>query len=121
MATILNSNFSLNTITGTDPININIAPAFSIKDPSGSGSFTTKKASTEYILSPAETSDAYILIRNTGASTAGNILVTTSAAVNIGLLKPQDFLFIPLKTGVGLNVVWDTEITTVEWFYWTRS
>ena len=122
MATTLSSTFRLDSSTGTDPVNISLAPTFSLKDPAASGSLTTVLAVSNQILSVSVTDDVYLLIRNTGASTNGNVLVTAGlTSNNIGLLKPQDFLFLPLKGGVGANVIYDTAITTLDWFYWTRS
>ena len=122
MATTLNSIFTLNGSTGTDPVNINIAPTLSLKDPSGSGSLTTVASSSSSILSMSVTDDTYVLVRNTGASTAGNVLVTDgNIPTNIALLKPQDFLFMPVKGSVGLRVAYDTSVTTLDYFFWTRS
>ena len=122
MATTLSSTFRLASLSGTDPVSINIAPTLSIGDPSGSGSVTTSSGSSDTVLSISTAKDTYILIRNTGASTSGNVLVTNGGGTsNIGLLKPQDFLFIPLKSLVGCRVNYDTAITTLDWFYWTRS
>jgi hypothetical protein len=121
MATTLSSTFRLASLAGTDPVNINIAPALSIGDPKGSGSITTSASSNDTVLSSSVTTDSYVFIRNTGASTAGNVLVTNGNATNIALLKPQDFLFIPLKSLVGCRVAYDTAVTTLDWFYWTRS
>ena len=95
MATTLSSTFRLASLTGTDPVSINIAPTLSIGDPSGSGSLTTYSA--------------------------GNVLITDGSSNTIGLLKPQDFLFLPLKALTGCRVLYDTTVTTVDWFYWTRS
>ena len=121
MATTLSSTFRLASLTGTDPVNISIAPTLSIGAPTASGSIATTASSNDTILSGSNTKDVYVFIRNTGASTAGNVLVTDSSSNNIGLLKPQDFLFIPLKSLVGCRVAYDTAVTTLDWFYWTRS
>ena len=122
MATTINSTFTLNTSTGTDPVNISIAPAFSITDPTASGSITTVASQDHTVLSASVTTDTYVMVRNTGASTAGNVLVTDGTTPNnIALLKPQDFLFMPVKGSIGLRVKYDTAVTTLEWFYWTRA
>jgi|TARA_R110000851_G_scaffold331548_1_gene505833 hypothetical protein len=121
MATTLSSTFRLASLSGTDPVSINIAPTLSLADPSGSGSITTSSLSNDTVLSISNAKDTYVFIRNTGASTAGNVLVTDGGTGNIGLLKPQDFLFIPLKALVGCRVVYDTAVTTLDWFYWTRA
>nr|QPI16176.1 MAG: hypothetical protein NIOZUU157_00058 [Virus NIOZ-UU157] len=120
MAKTLSSTFRLATLTGTDPVTISIAPALSIGDPSGSGSISTTIGSNDTVLSSSNATDSYLFIRNTGASTEGNVLVTTGSSNNVGLLKPQDFLFIPLKSLVGCRVIYDTAVTTLDWFYWTR-
>tara|TARA_R110001592_G_scaffold93109_2_gene270628 strand:+ start:25456 stop:25821 length:366 start_codon:yes stop_codon:yes gene_type:complete len=121
MATTLSTTFRLASLTGTDPVNISIAPTLSIGDPSSSGSITTTENSSVSILSASSELDSYLFIRNTGASTAGNVLVTTGSSNNVGLLKPQDFLFIPLKSLVGCRVTYDTAVTSLDWFLWTRS
>ncbi len=122
MATTLSTTFRLASLTGTDPVSISIAPTLSITDPSGSGSLTTSSGSSDTVVDGSQTTDAYVFIRNTGASTAGNVLVTNNGGTaNLGLLKPQDFLFIPLKSLTGCRVAYDTAATTVDWFYWTRS
>ena len=54
--------------------------------------------------------------------TAGNVLITDGRTPNdIALLKPQDFLFMPVKAGTGLRINYDTASTTLDWFYWTRG
>tara|TARA_R110000744_G_scaffold192007_3_gene311160 strand:+ start:299 stop:667 length:369 start_codon:yes stop_codon:yes gene_type:complete len=121
MATTLSSTFRLASLTGTDPVSINIAPTLSIGDPSGSGSLTTYSLSNDEVVGISAAKDAYVFIRNTGASTAGNVLITDGSSNTIGLLKPQDFLFLPLKALTGCRVLYDTTVTTVDWFYWTRS
>ena len=123
-AIILNSSFTLNSSSGTDPVNINIAPNFSTVEPSGSGSQQLSPGITYPILSIAGTTDYYVLIRNIGMASGtkhGNVHVRSGKSESIALLKPNDFMFFPLKSGVGLQVVYDTSETTVDWFYWTRS
>ncbi len=121
MATTLSTTFRLASLTGTDPVSISIAPTLSIGVPSSSGSIETSEASSESILSASSEVDSYLFVRNTGASTDGNVLVTTGSSNNVGLLKPQDFLFIPLKSLVGCRVAYDTAATSLDWFLWTRS
>ncbi len=122
MASTINSVFTLASMTGTDPLSIRIAPTLTIGDPTGSGSITTSSGYNEGILSSGETNDTYVFIRNTGSSTAGNVLITDGKTPNnIALLKPQDFLFLPLKGGTGLRINYDTATTTLDWFYWTRG
>jgi hypothetical protein len=123
-ATILSSTFTLNSSSGTDPVNINIAPNFSTVDPTGSGSFETSPGIIQQILSVAGTTDYYILVRNIGMATGtkhGNLLVRSGTSQTIGLLKPNDFMFFPIKAGVGLEITYDSSVTTADWFYWTRS
>ena len=107
MATI-NTLFSLSRLSGTDPLSIRLGPSLSVEDPSGSGSITTISTTDEVILPLTTALDTYILVTNTGISTSGNVLITNDPgidavtglslnATNIGLLKPGDFLFIPLK------------------------
>jgi hypothetical protein len=122
MASTINSVFTLASSTGTDPLSIRIAPTFAIGDPTGAGSISTTTGYNESILSSSTSVDTYVFIRNTGASSAGNVLVTDGGAPNnIALLKPQDFLFMPLKAGTGLRINYDTAATTLDWFYWTRG
>ena len=121
--TTLSSTFRLASLKGTDPVNISIAPTLSIGNPSASGSITTAKSGDGYNSSVlvGGTNDAYVFIRNTGASTAGNVLVTDGTGTrDIALLKPQDFLFVPFKKAVGCRVQYETEVTSVDWVYWTR-
>jgi|21_taG_2_1085346.scaffolds.fasta_scaffold06812_7 hypothetical protein len=122
MASTINSVFTLSSSSGTDPLSIRIAPTFAIGDPTGAGSITTSETTSESIISSGATLDTYVFIRNTGASSSGNVLVTDGGApANIALLKPQDFLFIPVKAGAGLRINYDTSSTTLDWFYWTRG
>lgn len=131
MATI-NTLFSLSRLSGTDPLSIRLGPSLTIGDPSGSGSITTTSTTNEIILPLTTTVDTYVLITNTGITTSGNVLITndagndpitgaTLAGINMGLLKPGDFLFMPLKALTGMKVKYDTASTTLEWFYWTRG
>ena len=123
-AIILNSSFTLNSSSGTDPVNINIAPNFSTVEPSGSGSQQLNPGIAYPVLSAGTDTDYYVLIRNIGMASgtkSGNVHVRTATSQSIALLKPNDFMFYPLKAGVGLEVVYDTSVTTVDWFYWTRS
>jgi|TARA_R110002020_G_scaffold24074_4_gene79549 hypothetical protein len=122
MAATINSVFTLASSSGSDPLSIRIAPTFAIGDPTGSGSITTTTATNDSVVSSSATKDTYVFVRNTGASSAGNVLVTDGGApANIALLKPQDFLFIPVKAGAGLRINYDTAATTLDWFYWTRG
>ncbi len=120
MATTLSTTFRLASLTGTDPVSISIAPTLSIGVPSSSGSIETSEASSESILSASSEVDSYLFVRNTGASTDGNVLVTTGSSNNVGI-KTTDFLFIPLKSLVGCRVAYDTAATSLDWFLWTRS
>tara|TARA_R110000744_G_scaffold110334_1_gene208148 strand:+ start:84 stop:479 length:396 start_codon:yes stop_codon:yes gene_type:complete len=131
MATI-NTLFSLSRLSGTDPLSIRLGPSLTIGDPSGSGSITTTSTTNEVILPLTTALDTYVLITNTGISTSGNVLITNDAGndpitgvilagINMGLLKPGDFLFMPLKALTGMKVKYDTASTTLEWFYWTRG
>ena len=122
MASTINSVFTLASSSGTDPLSIRIAPTLAIGGPTGAGSLTTSSTTSESILSAAQSLDTYVFIRNTGASSAGNVLVTDGGTpANIALLKPQDFMFMPLKGGTGLRINYDTATTTLDWFYWTRG
>ena len=122
MAT-LNSTFTLDLNEGTDPVNISIAPGFSIMDPSGSGSFETSPSVLETLIPPAGQHDIYILIRNVGLASgtkAGRVSVKDNQMNDIAMLRLNDFLFMPVKAGVGIQTLYDTSVTTVQWSYWTR-
>ena len=121
MATI-NSLFHLSRLSGSDPLTIRIGPAITTADPTGSGTITTDATTDETIIETSVTADTYIFITNTGATTDGNVLITNGVGTsNIALLKPDDFLFMPLKGSVGAKLKYDTSSTTLEWFYWTRG
>ena len=122
MAT-LSSTFSLNNPDGTDPINISISPSFNITDPSGSGSYTTAPAVLHQIISAAETTDFYVFIRNIGMPDGykhGRVTIKDGLNKDIASLRPNDFLFMPLKAAVGLQALYDDWPTTVQYFFWTR-
>ena len=132
MATTINTLFSLSRLSGTDPLSIRLGPSLSIGDPSGSGSITTDSTTNEAIVALTVDVDTYVLVTNTGSTSNGNVLITNDTAIdpltllpfaetNIGLLKPNDFLFMPLKALTGMKVKYDTASTTLEWFYWTRG
>jgi len=122
MATIT-STFRLQSLSYTDILNISIAPTLTVGDPTESGTITTTATTDQEIIDRAHTKDTFVFVRNTGtAATDGNILVTDDDGTpnNISLLKPGEFLFIPLKSGVGMRLKYDTAVTSVEWHYWTR-
>jgi hypothetical protein len=122
MAT-LSSTFTLNNPDGTDPINISISPSFNITDPSGSGSYETAPAVLQQIISAGENSDFYVLIRNVGMATGtkhGRVIIKNGLNKDIASLRLNDFLFMPVKAGVGLQALYDDHPTTVQYFFWTR-
>lgn len=119
MAT-LSSTFRLAGSKGTDPTNINVAPVLSIGTPNGSGSLSTSDGSSDEVISANKLTDSYVFIRNTGASSAGNASITIGGVASASL-KPQDFLFVPISKSISCRVLYDTAVTTVDWFYWTRS
>jgi hypothetical protein len=122
MATTINTLFSLTRLSGTDPLSIRLGPNISTADPTGSGSIVTTTITDETIIETSVTVDTYILITNTGGTTSGNVLITNGPGTsNIALLKPTDFLFMPLKGSTGAKIKYDTATTTLEWFYWTRG
>ena len=122
MATTINTLFSLTRLSGTDPLSIRLGPNISTIDPTGSGTITTTLTTDETIIETSVTADTYILITNTGGTTSGNVLITNGIGTsNIASLKPTDFLFMPLKGSTGIKIKYDTAITTLEWFYWTRG
>ena len=62
----------------------------------------------------------------------GNAIITNDTAIdpltllpfpetNIAVLKPKDFLFMPLKALTGMKVKFDTAPTHIEWDCWTRG
>tara|TARA_R100000149_G_C5808776_1_gene92896 strand:+ start:144 stop:512 length:369 start_codon:yes stop_codon:yes gene_type:complete len=122
MASIISTLFRLDSATGTDPLNIVIGPNLSVDTPQGSGSLTTSTNSSDAVVEYGQSKDAYVFVRNTGSSTAGNLAITDGGVGNtIGLLKPGDFLFLPLKGDTGLRIKYDTAVTTADWFYWCRK
>ena len=123
MATTLSSTFTLDTSSGVDPINISIAPSWSVTEPTGSGAFATAPGTITPMLSMAGTSDYFVLVVNRGlpdGNKHGKVLLRSGQGSEIALLRYTDFAFIPLKAGVGLEALYDTALTSVEWFYWTR-
>ena len=123
MATIT-STFRLDSLSYTDILAISIAPTFNVGDPTKSGTITTTSTTDQEIIDRAHTKDTFVFVRNTGSSSAGNVHVTDDASSSqnsISLLKPGEFLFMPLKAGVGMKLKYDTAVTSVEWHYWSRA
>ena len=122
MAT-LSSTLTLDNLDGIDPVNINIAPSFSVTEPSGSGAFATAPGLVTPMLSWGGSSDYIVLVVNRGLPSGnkhGKVLLRSGQGDDIALLTYNDFAFIPLKAGVGLEATYDLSETSVEWFYWSR-
>jgi len=122
MAT-LSSTLTLDNLDGVDPVNISIAPNFTVTDPSGSGAFATAPGLVTPMLSSGGSTDYLVLVVNRGlpdTNKAGKVLLQNGQGSDIAILTYNDFAFIPLKAGVGLQATYDLAETSVEWFYWSR-
>ena len=122
MAT-LSSTLTLDNLDGIDPVNISIAPNFTISEPSGSGAFATAPGLITSLLSSGGSTNYLVLVVNRGlpdSNKTGKVLLRSGQGNDIALLTTNDFAFIPLKAGVGLEATYDLAVTSVEWFYWTR-
>ncbi len=75
------------------------------------------------MLSSGGSTNYLVLVVNRGlpdSNKTGKVLLRSGQGNDIALLTTNDFAFIPLKAGVGLEATYDLAVTSVEWFYWTR-
>jgi len=105
----------------TDALAMALTDSLSTTTPNvGISRMTALVASPTNILTAVEAPLAtYVYIKNTDATNV--VVVKTDAAISVMDLHPEEFAFMPLKGGVGLEVQAAGDDCVVEYAFWTKE
>jgi hypothetical protein len=99
-------------VTNTDSLTIG-EPAVNIARAS------IETASATNIITTSNTAITYVYIKNTDSTNF--VTVKIDAGTDFAILSAGEFMLIPMKGGVGLEVQADTAACIVEYGYWTKA
>lgn len=121
MAT-LTTNLTLTTNDATsDRLSISASDSLTVTNPAVNiARISVGTSAAVNILTTADnTADTYVYVKNTDDTNF--ITAKIDAGTDFAVLKAGEFMILPIKGAVGLEVQADTAACVVEYGYWTAS
>lgn len=105
----------------SDALNLTVSDSLVVTNPAVSSARQTilHTAPTNILTTSANTAITYVYLKNIDATNI--ITVKTDDATAFVDLSPKEFVFLPIKGAVGLEVQADTASCILEYGYWTKA